>query len=258
LALAVVMNIKYLSIVALPYLLLRRRWRAAGSMVVGTVGLALLPATLLGWQENLRGIRIALGGISTWFGLTPPTRSDGRPIVVEPVGAKLSLSVTSFFARVCGPSHSRLAMELTALTAISALGVAWAIYRKRGLPLWAWPPADQQRSQPYRGLIAIEWAGIIAASLAFSPDTNPRHLVLAVLVNCFAASVLLVPRKITWRWPVIAGIVLIFFGVAMPIRTWGATFFYPYSTPGWSLLIGYLLVLISATELVERKSSAVE
>jgi hypothetical protein len=255
LALAVVMNIKYLSIVALPYLLLRRRWRAAGSMVVGTVAFALLPATLLGWHENLRGLRIALGGISTWFGIAPPMLSDGRAIVVQPVAAKLSLSVMSFFARTSGPAHLRLAMELTALTAIAALAIVWATYRKHGLPLWTWPAADRQGDHPYRGLVAIEWAGLIAVSLAFSPDTNPRHLVLAVLVNCLAMSVLFAPKHLKWRWPAIAGAALILFGLVMPVRNWGPVFYYPYSVPGWTVLIGYLLILTSAVAVVREPTA---
>jgi hypothetical protein len=253
-ALAVIMNIKYLSLVALPYLLLRRRWRAAASMVIGTVVIALLPATLLGWHENLRGIRIALGGLTTWFGLPPPTLSDGRPIQVQSISAKLSLSITSFYARQCGSSHGRLALELTSLTAIAALAIAWAIYRKNGLPLWAWPAADEQRAQPYRGLVAVEWAGIIAAALAFSPDTNPRHLVLAVMVNCLAVSVLLSQRQITWRRLATAGVALILFGLVMPVRSWGPGFYYPCSIPSWSLLIGYLLILPTAISVVREAS----
>jgi hypothetical protein len=256
LALAVIMNIKYLSIVALPYLLLRRRWRAAASMVIGTVVLALLPATLLGWHENLRGLRIALGGIITWFGAVPPTLSDGRSIAIQKLGANLSLSITSFFARRCGPEHTRLAIELTALTAIAALAIVWGIYRKHRLPLWTWPAADRQRAHPYRGLVAVEWAGIIAVALAFSPDTNPRHLVLAVLVNCLAVSVLLSPRHLAWRWPVIAGIALILFGLVMPVRSWGPTFYYPYGVPGWSLLIGFLLICATAASVVREASSS--
>jgi Glycosyltransferase family 87 len=255
-ALAVVMNVKYLSVVTLPYLLIRRRWRAAGSMVVGTVGFALLPATLLGWRENLRGIRIALGGIGKWIGMPPPTLSNGSSIFVQEVAAKLSLSVTSSIARLCGPTpgQTRLALALTALVVLATLGIVWAIYRKHGLPLWAWPSADRQRTAPFRALVAVEWAGLIAGSLAFSPDTNPRHLVLAVIVNLLAVSVLLAPRRLAWRWPAITGIMLIFLGLAMLVRSWGPVFYYPLSIPGWSLLIGYLLILKSAADVIREST----
>src|SRR6185437_546115 len=68
LALAFAFNIKYLSIVTLPYLILRRRWTAAFSMVLGAVFFALLPAVLLGWNEEIRCLQVSTGGLLRWVG----------------------------------------------------------------------------------------------------------------------------------------------------------------------------------------------
>src|SRR5262249_32951150 len=59
--LGLVMNIKYLSLAFLPYLLIRRRWVTALSMLAWTVAFAVLPATMIGWEKNLEYLEQALG-----------------------------------------------------------------------------------------------------------------------------------------------------------------------------------------------------
>src|SRR5947207_8423998 len=57
-ALGLACNIKYLPIVTLPYLLIRRRWVAAGTLVIGCIAFALLPALLWGWNMNLKHLDV--------------------------------------------------------------------------------------------------------------------------------------------------------------------------------------------------------
>ena len=53
-ALGMAINIKYIPLVFLPYLLIRRRWTAAVGLIVGTIGFAILPAVSTGWTANCR------------------------------------------------------------------------------------------------------------------------------------------------------------------------------------------------------------
>ena len=62
------------------------------------------------------------------------------------------------------------------------------------------------------------------------------------------AVLLLKPQPASQRKPALAGLALIFFAFIMPlgreIPPIGA-FYYRYSSPGWGLLIGYLMILWS-------------
>jgi hypothetical protein len=60
--------------------------------------------------------------------------------------------------------------------------VIW-MYRRKNLPVFLWPRATGQQRQPWRGMIAVEFVSIVAATLCFSPQTNTRHLMLALLLT---------------------------------------------------------------------------
>lgn len=251
LALAFALNIKYLSIVALPWLILRRRWAAAGGMILGTVFFALFPAVLIGWHEDLRCLRVSLGGLLRWVGVPPEI---AHAIKVHNIADDLSVSVTSSLARLLGPrgfSNPRI-MLVAGATGLLALLIVLVLYRAHGLPLFRWPAAARQERQPFKALIAMEWAGLIVVALAFSPDTNVRHLVLTVIVNALAATLLLAPRAVS-RKPVVIAVVLIFIAYIMPLGQKAGPlhwFYFNCSIPGWSLLIGYLLILWASLEYV--------
>jgi hypothetical protein len=246
LALAFAFNIKYLSIVALPYLILRRRWKAAAATIVGCIFFALLPALELGWHEDLRCLRVSMGGLLRWVGVTPEA---SHSITVHNIADGLSVSITSALARILGThgfTNPQIMLAAAGVGVIALLIVA-SLYRACGFGLWKWPSAAAQLAQPFKGLVGLEWAGLVTIALAFSPNTNARHLVLAMLVNMTGAALLLACKNSVPRWPALVGLVLIFLGFTMP----GAKFMrqhwhfnhYVYGIPCWSLLVGYLLIL---------------
>jgi hypothetical protein len=246
LALAFAFNIKYLSIVALPYLILRRRWKAASATVVGCAFFALLPALQLGWHEDLRCLRVSMGGLLRWVGVAPET---SHSITVHNIADGLSVSITSALARVLGARGftNPQIMAAAAGVGIAALLIVAMLYAACGFALWKFPPANKQRSQPFKGLIAMEWAGLVTVALAFSPNTNARHLVLAALVNVTGAALLLLPKPSVSRLPAVIGLALIVLGFTMPgakfLRQHAGFNHYVYGVPCWCLLIGYLLIL---------------
>ncbi len=193
LALGLAVNIKYLPLIFVPYLMVRRRWRVLIAFAAAAIGFALLPATLSGWHENLRQLSIAYSGMLQMAGVNVHVEAAS----VHELAGMLSVSITSALARWLSPdgSHNRRALFATAALAVATLAASVSMYRRVGLPFLRWPgPVGQRRRQPYRALVTVEWATLIAAALIFSPQTNTRHLVLVVFVSVLAGALLIVPR----------------------------------------------------------------
>lgn len=217
LLLGLAFNIKYLPIVFLPYLLLRRRYAAAAWFVAGMALFALLPAVVSGWGTNLHHWAVALSGMAHLVGLAPAVMQAAN---VDPISAGHSISITSGLSRVLGadapPWH---ALSIAACIAVVVALVLCRIYVDRGKPLLAWPVAAEQTTQPYRGMIALEWAALMTLVLAFSPQTNPRHASMLLMAFAPLAAMLCFPRLGVSRWPAFAGMAVLFFGLAFPPNT---------------------------------------
>ena len=96
---------------------------------------------------------------------------------------------TSALARLADtfgwPKAAGLAMALVAVTLWG--GAILAIYGRRRIPWRNWPTANRQTAEPFNRLVAIEWAGVIVAALAFSPN---GQLVVAALPATLLATLL--------------------------------------------------------------------
>jgi hypothetical protein len=247
-ALAFAANIKYLSLIALPYLLLRRRWKAAGGLVGWTVAFGLLPALVLGWKENLRCLQVAVGGLLGWVA----KRAPGAPVAqVHGIADGLSVSITSAIARQLRYQHlsQSYALVIAAGIGLGLLMIAWAMYRHHRLPMLMWPNAAAQESQPYLGLVGLEWAALVVVALTFSPNTNTRHLSMVALIYTGAAAMLLMPRPNVPRWPLLAGTVVLFVGLILPTPSltkypFGKAYF-RWSICSWALLAMYAGMLVT-------------
>ena len=240
-ALAFAFNIKYLPVVVVPWLILRRRWKTLAGMALGAVFFALLPAVLLGWREDLRCLRVSFGGLLKWVGLTPTLTGA---VNVHGIGDMLSLSITSALSRALserGFADSAV-MAVAGVVGLLALAVVAGMYRARGLSLWRSPGPRERAMPPFAQLVALEWAGLITVALVFSPDTNARHLLLSVLVNTTGVVLLLRPQRPLSRLPVMIALALIFLSAIMPIHSLRPAFF-RYGIPAQGLLIGYLIIL---------------
>ncbi|HMC16257.1 MAG TPA: glycosyltransferase family 87 protein [Albitalea sp.] len=217
LALGMAVSIKYLPLLFLPYLLLRRRFAAAAWMVAGTVGFALLPAIVSGWHSNLQDLRIALAGILGLLGVAVA----GTPVAnVDPITAGHSISLTSALSRWFGPDvPTRHVLAVSAALALGLVAVIAQIYRRMGRPVLRWPSAAAQQGRPYLGIVALEWTALMVLALAFSPQTNPRHTSLLLMVAVPLAAMLCLPRAGTPRWPALAAAAILLFGLLFPPNT---------------------------------------
>jgi hypothetical protein len=244
-ALAFAMNIKYLTILTLPYLLLRRRWKAAAGMIGWTIGFGLLPAIALGWKENLRCLQTAIGGLVGWVDRHGPAT---RAANVHGIADGLSVSITSAIARELKLHHQpqSYSLVIAAGFGLICLLIAWRMYSRRGLRMWCWPDAAGQKSQPFRGLVALEWAAVVIVTLTFSPDTNTRHLSMVALVYTLVAALLLVPRPGIGRGPALISAVIAVVGLILPIPGMYYPFrraYWHWSVCSWALLAMFALVL---------------
>jgi Glycosyltransferase family 87 len=236
-------NIKYVTLVALPYLLLRKRYKVAAATVAGAVFWTLLPALAVGWRQNLEMLRKAVGGLANLS--APHAAAAGTAKVVGP---GFGVSIPAFAVRHFGAGgHSA-----TSIAVVCALGLlffltGWGIYRAAKVSFLMGRGGQQETQGITPGVVALEWAGLIVIVLAFSPQTNSPHLSLLLLPCLVAAGVLLMPRGQIQGLPLILGLLIMFAGLVLPpggagfnvaIRIWRSI-----SGPIWGVLIMYLTLL---------------
>jgi hypothetical protein len=243
LALAVAINIKYLPIIAVPYFLLRRRWTAAISTLVASVVLALLPAITLGWATNLRYLHEAVSGLGHLAG----SESGQGAAQVNSTGDLSSLSITSTMARLGTTSQWGKPTQLAIVAAIAGawLGLILLAYRKRRLAIWNWPPAREQRVVPFNALVAVEWAAMVTFALAFSPNTQNRNLVLAIVPASLAAALICSPLRGAWRALAALAAIGMTIGLVLPIYAMGKPFTVAWLATGgpcWALLATFVIL----------------
>jgi hypothetical protein len=241
-----IFNIKYLSIGLLPWLLIRRRWTSAASCAVSTIVFALLPALISGWNANLRNLSVAYGGLLHMVGV----HGSAEQANVDDIRDFLSCSITSAMARTTHRGES-LVVPMLLAAAVAGLAVVIVIwlYRRRGIPVFAWP----SRASNWPAMISIEFVAIIAATLCFSPQTNTRHLMLALLITVpLSALIVGAPRGVS-RVPAIVGALLIGVGFIFPPGGQApeshqlALWWFGIGGQCWCLLIAMLLLVWSAS-----------
>jgi hypothetical protein len=212
-ALGLAFNIKYLPVVVLPYLLVRRRFVAAAAFVASAVGFALLPAIRTGWQVNLNYLAVAYRGLFHLVG----AGTQAPAAHVWNIDNGLSVSITSAFARVL-PAWA--ALIATGGVALVMLFCASRLYRSHNVSFWYRPDggADDGKEPARRAIVGLEWVGLSVATLVFSPQTNTRHLSMLLLANTAAVVLLFQGRNGTRvpRWPLACGTVLLALAVSFP------------------------------------------
>ena len=237
LSLALAATIKFLPLIALPYLILRRRWGVAAMTVLSYVGIALLPAITLGWSTNWHYLSMAHIGLAHAVGMN----SAGASTEVYALSDKINVSIPSTFARLVAanglPSSAAVALS-------AACFLAWIIflisgYRRASVPWWHWPAASAQTAPPFRELLAVEWAALLVVMTAFVPHTE---LVLAVFLATISAVLLLFVQSSKMNAAQI-GAILLALALIFPIAPMGHRFTVIWNTIAascWLLLLAYV------------------
>lgn len=201
--LGIAANVKYVALAALPWMLVRGRWRAAAWTIAGAVAVALAPAIVLGWERNLDFLRRALGGLAGSMGVAQRAAGDAAP---HGLTWHRSVSLTSFAGRAAEAWGLGSAGTL-AITG-SLLGLALAavtlVYHARG----------ESFLRPRREHALTEWCAVVMGLLIFAPQTTTRHMYLMLVPNVAAALLLLTPGR--GRWPLLAGVVAFQLATRLP------------------------------------------
>jgi hypothetical protein len=213
-ALAAAFDIKYLPIVLLPYLLLRHRLRAAKAFVVMIPVFAFSPAILIGWDVNCHYLAVAYRGLFHLFGAPIDSASAAN---VEDIRNTLSVSATSGIARALGPVVPTVVpLAIAAFIALAALCVVSLSYGHNSIAFLRRPDGLAPERPLPRATTALEWAGLITATLIFSPQSNSRHFSLLLLPGILAAVLLMQPKRTANRRLLVAGVMVLIFGLVFP------------------------------------------
>jgi hypothetical protein len=189
--LAVGASVKYLTIVFLPYFLLRGRFKAAAGFLAGWVACALLPAIVMGWGFNLEMQTMAYGGVARMLGfaLNDAGVANAAPLDLEITGAS-ALQAIRRLAEFMGWSKGVM-YGLVGVVALACVAIVWKMFACWGRPLFAGRFGAAESREERRELVLIDWVGLATAMLAFSLHLETRHTVLLAVVYSTAASLVL-------------------------------------------------------------------
>jgi len=258
LALGFSANIKYQTLFALPWMIARRRWRAAGATVLATLGFASLPAVVSGWTGNLRSLKVALAGLGAFVGV----HSEAAAKTMNLTWIR-SVSVTSAMGRLLELLHAspERAFALSGLVAVLFLGIVSRIYRARSLDLFSPVPAARALAPPQPGITALEWVGLTVAWLVFGPEVSRRHMFVLLLLHLTVLAVLASPVVGFSRKPLVIGLIIWQIGLRLPPSH--PAFFQITSDswnwvggPSWCLLFLYATLLWSGLDWARHARAA--
>ena len=259
--LGVVANIKYQTVIFIPYLLIRGWWSSLAGFVLGALAAAFSGSLVIGWDLNLDYLGRAFSGVAELFGVT--YQAQDKPMIF-PVEWVESVSLTSTFARWSlaagwGDFGSR---GLLLISALLCGGLGWCLYAMSGCPLFRGRSGRAGRSAPEHGLLVlIEWTGLMVAALAFAPQTKMRHLAVLLLVVLLMFQLLVVARPDVPRWPLLLSALIFLLGMVFPLQggegDWQSEaglnmreIWRAHGGPIWCLLLMYFTLVWTALKWV--------
>src|SRR2546423_1340718 len=202
-------NLKYLSLIFVPYFAITGRYRAAGASVVFFFAFLLLPAVRVGLSQDVDYLATALGGVAKMVG----ARSTSTSADIFDVTWNRSISITSTmfrFSRASGfPDWLAIALIFILFSAVVAALVA--ICRRQSVAIFA--PRAGVESNP---VVTLEWAALIVLALAFSPQTTLRHTALIILVYAIAVALAFTVRARKAQLLLICAIALLVGALNLP------------------------------------------
>jgi Glycosyltransferase family 87 len=164
-AIAAAAAMKVMSIAFLPYLLYRKRWRAAFWMVAATLVFFFSPALFLGWPKFWSGVALWPAALRASWG-----------------AGNAHQSVYSMWDRILGYGYIPFAVPGTFLLPLSgarSAKLAWEITCAVAALLGA--IAFRGTPRPDSRWAQVEWAAVFVAATILSPLTRKPYLVVLLL-----------------------------------------------------------------------------
>lgn len=195
LAIGFTANIKYLSLIFVPYFLLKKNFRAAFFALASFVFFLWLPAIEIGLKRTTEYLTIAGGGLVHMTG----AHVHLQRLYIPPITWDHSVSITSALFRMSRARGLSDGFAAALLILVFSIGMLILISgaRRAGLHLIALRSPDDSRQT--REVTSLEWAALIGIVLAFSPQATARHMVLALLLYTLGGALLLLQRAPTAR-----------------------------------------------------------
>jgi len=195
LAIGFTANIKYLSLVFVPYFLLKKNFRAAFSALASFVFFLWLPAIELGLRRTTEYLAIAGGGLVHMTG----AQVHLQRLYIPPITWDHSVSITSALFRMSRGRGLPDGFAIALLMLVFCIGMLILLSGGRGAGLRLFAFGSSTDSQQTRQVTSLEWAALIGIVLAFSPQATARHMVLAFLLYTLGGALLLLQRTAIGR-----------------------------------------------------------
>jgi hypothetical protein len=237
-------NIKYQTLIAIPYLLIRRQWKAAISACASTAFFALLPSLVFGFSRNAQYLLRALGGLGRFANISSVHAASTVPLTWI-----RSVSITSAVGRMLeiaghDPGH---AVALSAVLALLILAGTYLLYKKNRLSLFGPTVRDRAAGLLPSNLTSVEWAGLAVAWLIFGPEVSRRHMYALLLLDVIAAVLIFAPSSREWRTRLLIGAAVFQLGLRLPPSGGyfeNLSFLWNWiAGPSWCLVAFYFVVL---------------
>jgi hypothetical protein len=205
-------NLKYIAIITLPYFVLRGHIKFALGVIVGTLFWALVPWAIIGWEQFAYLWRGALGGLLQATDATG-VRADGNARLMN--ARTFGISITTACVRIAdGLQKPILGPAFAGVLLLVTYAITQALYARYGQPMWLGRFGRSERARPW--LMLVEFVGLVTIAMAFSPQTNARHIVQMLPLALMLAGTLIGAASPRTRWLSIAGLVLLWFGIIFP------------------------------------------
>lgn len=210
-------NIKYLSLICVPYFILKRNVRAAAAALLGFMFFLALPLPEIGLPKLGGYTAIAFGGLARMMGFAVP--NAGAKVLK--VDWEKSLSWTSAAFRITR-SHGlpdSVAIVLVVLLLFAAVGAIWLVARLNGGAIFELRRNEETRVG--RAISSLEWAALIFLALVFSPQTTSRHMILLAVPLTIAVALLLRAERRADKVVLVGAMGLMLAGLSLPLGTLG-------------------------------------
>jgi hypothetical protein len=215
--------IKYQTIVLLPFLLLRSRWKAGLAIVAGMIIGALLPALSVGWSRNFEYLTFSLRGI---FNIHNPKLLAGYAAKFPSIISSGNISLTNGILRIFTDHGLPLSAAVILIMAIACIIfiLFWRLFHYYGIPLFWRTAKTFKNSHKEQSILTIEWCILLGCLIIFSPQCLKRHTLLLLEINLLAVTLLVVPQPGVSRWPIFWGLLIAQlgydYGLLFPKTTW--------------------------------------
>lgn len=210
-------NVKYLSIIFVPYFVWKKNYRAAAWFIASSIFFLCLPAIEIGPARAFDFIVKSTSGMTRMIGFGG---AGGATADVYGVGWERSVSITSSIFRFARAHQFSDVLAVFLILAVLGgfIGLAIAIARRSAVSLFA-RNAESEPTESARG--SLEWSLLTLTAVVFSPQTTLRHMILLLLVFVVALAILLFRRRDTNAVVLCVLVALTVIALSFPWRTFG-------------------------------------